>query len=132
VVTDNAANIKSAVSSELQWKHLGCCAHSLNLVVQDSLKIVKPIQEKVKVVVAHFKRSAAALQKLLTFRRNSGTANPKKLIRDKPTQWNSTLFMFDRLSELQDAVRNTAALIDSEYLYFRQKNGVFALKYKRC
>jgi hypothetical protein len=72
VVTDNAANIKSAVSSELQWKHLGCCAHSLNLVVQDSLKIVKPIQEKVKVVVAHFKRSTAASQKLLTFQRNCG------------------------------------------------------------
>jgi hypothetical protein len=48
VVTDNAANIKSAVLSELQWKHLLCCEQSLNLVVQDSLNIVTPIQEKVK------------------------------------------------------------------------------------
>jgi hypothetical protein len=80
----------------------------LNLVVQDSLKIVKPIQEKVNVVVAHFKRSAAASQKLLTYQRNCGTANPEKLIQDMPTQWNSAM------SEIQDAVRSTVALINSE------------------
>jgi hypothetical protein len=86
----------------------------LNLVVQDSLKIVKPLQEKVKVVVSHFKRSTAASQKLLTFQRNCGTANPKKLIQDMLTRWNSSLFMFDRLAELQDTVRSTVPLIDSE------------------
>jgi hypothetical protein len=31
-----------------------------------------------------------------------------------PTRWNSTLFVFDRLSVLQDAVRCAVALIDSE------------------
>ncbi|CAH1107415.1 unnamed protein product [Psylliodes chrysocephalus] len=34
-VSDNAANIKRAVTKELGWKHFGCFAHSLNLVVSD-------------------------------------------------------------------------------------------------
>lgn len=43
IVTDNAANIKSAVSKSFSVDHhLGCFAHSLNLVVTTSLQKSKP------------------------------------------------------------------------------------------
>lgn len=37
-VSDNANNIKSALNS-LKVKSLGCFAHTLNLIVQDALKL---------------------------------------------------------------------------------------------
>lgn len=33
VVSDNAANIKKAISEVNNWKHFGCFAHTLNLIV---------------------------------------------------------------------------------------------------
>lgn len=39
VVSDNAANIKGAIS-KLELKHFGCFAHSLNLIVQGALKCI--------------------------------------------------------------------------------------------
>nr|CAI5839881.1 unnamed protein product [Callosobruchus analis] len=32
-VFDNAANIKNAISEQLHWKHFGCFAHTINLIV---------------------------------------------------------------------------------------------------
>lgn len=37
-VSDNAANIVKAITEELQWKHFGCYAHTLNLIVQNGLQ----------------------------------------------------------------------------------------------
>jgi DNA-binding PucR family transcriptional regulator len=60
-VTDNASNIKKAINSHhLQWKHFGCYAHTLNLIVQDSLEDVQELVNKLKTIVAHFKRSTTA------------------------------------------------------------------------
>jgi hypothetical protein len=52
-VTDNACNIKKAINSHLQWKHFGCYAHTLNLIVQDSLEEVQELVNKIKTIVAH-------------------------------------------------------------------------------
>ena len=45
VVTDNAANIVAAVRLT-GWNHHSCFAHSLNLIVQDSIGIFKVLQSK--------------------------------------------------------------------------------------
>lgn len=47
-VTDNAANITNAIKDHLGWKHYGCYAHTLNLVLQDSLQEFKDSLAKVK------------------------------------------------------------------------------------
>lgn len=62
VVSDNAANIKGAVTNVLEWKHLGCFAHTLHLVVQDALQVIQPLLSKVKHIVSHFKRSNIDMQ----------------------------------------------------------------------
>ncbi|XP_047103747.1 E3 SUMO-protein ligase ZBED1-like, partial [Schistocerca piceifrons] len=110
VVTDNAPNIKNAISTILKWKHFGCYAHTLNLVVQDALKNVQEVHQKVKTIVGFFKRSSSATERLLTCQQNSGKVNIKKLIQDLPTRWNSTLFMLERIVELSEAVKITVAL----------------------
>ena len=54
VVTDNAANMVAAVSLT-RWRHLPCFAHSLNLVVQNSIKSdleLSAVQTKCKNVVS--------------------------------------------------------------------------------
>ncbi|KAI4468007.1 dna replication-related element factor isoform a [Holotrichia oblita] len=57
-VTDNASNIKNAITKELNWKHFGCFAHTINLIVKDALDndIVSSLLKKVKTIVAHFKK----------------------------------------------------------------------------
>jgi hypothetical protein len=69
-VTDNACNIKKAINSHLQWKHFGCYAHTLNLIVQDSLVEVQELVNKIKTIVAHFKRSTTANEKLIAYQQN--------------------------------------------------------------
>ncbi|XP_068086602.1 zinc finger BED domain-containing protein 4-like [Anabrus simplex] len=110
VVTDNASNIKNAVKNDLGWKHFGCYAHTLNLVVQEALDKVQPLQEKVKSIVAFFKRSAIATRKLLDYQKAHSDVIPKKLIQSVPTRWNSTFYMLSRFVELKDAIKVTTAL----------------------
>lgn len=68
-VSDNASNIKNAIQNELKWRHLGCFAHTLNLIVKNALsnEQVCITLQKVKQIVAHFRKSVAANENFLTF-----------------------------------------------------------------
>lgn len=68
VVSDNASNIKSAIK-KCNWRYLSCFAHSINLVVQHSLKSIEPTITKVKDIVKFFKKSSHALGKLQDFQK---------------------------------------------------------------
>lgn len=117
VVSDNASNVKNALCKELKWKHFGCFAHTLNLIVNDALHIdgIREMLEKVKNIVARFKRSYISNEKLMTFQKNNGN-QPLKLIQDVITRWNSytTYYMLERFSKLEIAIRSTLALIDKD------------------
>lgn len=76
-LSDNAANIKKAISEELHWKHLGCLAHTINLIVKDALVTVDPLISKVSDIVSHFKRSTVAKNKLDFYQKQNGKI-PKK------------------------------------------------------
>ena len=58
-VSDNASNIKNALGL-LKLKHLGCFAHTLNLVVQSALTLENDLIDKVKTIVTYFRRSTVA------------------------------------------------------------------------
>ena len=99
-ITDNANNIVAAVRPN-GWKHLPCFAHTLNLVVQDSLKADKDlseIQKKCRNIVSYFHRSSKATDKLMAVQADLKVQNHKP-VQDVDTRWNSVFYMFERLIE---------------------------------
>lgn len=110
-VSDNA-NIKKALSI-LQLKHFGCFAHTLNLIVQVALTIESDLLEKIKTIVTHFRKSTSANKKLSTYQISNGAKEPKKLLQNIDTRWNSTLYMIERFVELESSIRGTLGLLDN-------------------
>lgn len=86
--TVNALNIISSVKFS-GWSHSTCSAHSLILVIQNSLKEVDIVRNKVKRIVEYFHRSTQSNNTFLSNQKqmNSGT-KPLKLKTDVPTKWN--------------------------------------------
>lgn len=90
-ISDNARSIVKAIKTKLQWKHYGCYAHSLNLIVTSALRPFDALIENVKKNVAHFKRSTGATDMLLSYqiKNVADCGEPKRLIQQVPTRWNS-------------------------------------------
>jgi hypothetical protein len=112
-VSDNAANIKKAIKEDLKWRHFGCLAHTINLIVQDALKSIEPLIEKAKALVSHFKKSSNAKTKL-DFYQTQNNKEAKKLKQAVATRWNSSFYMFQRIFELKEEIRATLAVLGKE------------------
>lgn len=112
VVSDNAANVTAAIRL-LGWKHVPCFAHTLNLVVQSSVRELSEVQSKVKAIVTHFKHSPHGMSKLQSIQKQMGL-DALKLKQDVPTRWHSTYEMFSRIIYLKDAVLSTIAILEIE------------------
>lgn len=95
--------------------HVKCCAHILNLVVQDGLAEIKTIIQKVKESVAFLNKSESRilLFSSIVKQMNLGT---KKLIYDCSTRWNSTYEMLQSALEVKNAFP-AYAIRESEYVH---------------
>ncbi|XP_039605909.1 zinc finger BED domain-containing protein 4-like [Polypterus senegalus] len=110
-VTDDAANITKAIQN-LQWTHNPCLAHTINLIVQDALKVVKQTVDKVKAIVEFFHESTIATEKLKSMQRQMGMPElrPKQ---ECATGWNSTFYTLKRILESKDSIISTLAAINA-------------------
>ncbi|CAH0731019.1 unnamed protein product, partial [Brenthis ino] len=116
-ISDNARSIVKAIETELQWKHYGCYAHSLNLIVASALRPLDALIENVKKIVAHFNGSTGATDMLLSYqiKNMADCGEPKRLIQQVPTRWNSIFYMLRRFVLLKVAVKHCMALIERDW-----------------
>ncbi|XP_022162105.1 zinc finger BED domain-containing protein 1-like [Myzus persicae] len=109
-VSDNAANITSAIGMNQNWRHIPCLAHTLNLIAQSGLGEIKHVHKKVKTIVEYFKQSTKANLKLKNTQKQMGYPE-LKLIQDVCTRWNSTYDMFQRCIDIKEPLMSTIAII---------------------
>lgn len=115
VTTDNAANVKAAVNLT-EWGHIGCFAHTINLIVQSGLDIpqVAALRTKVKQIVQHFHKSTKNNNKFLSMQKQMDESSiPLKLINDVVTRWNSTYYMFNRILKVKEPLSATLGVLNS-------------------
>lgn len=118
VVTDNAANMTSAIKKHMKLRHLPCFGHTLNLVVQESKRNAKEVfevKDKVKKIVNFFHHSVKASDKLSQLQQQHGV-RVKKLIQDVETRWNSTYYMLERFAEQSDVVTTALCFLGKNEL----------------
>ena len=97
-VVDNAANMKKAIVDG-GYTHVGCFAHTLQLVINDGIlsqRYVQDILAKCRRIVGHFKHSQLAYSRLKVIQTNLGM--PQLCLKqDIVTRWNSTLYMLQSI-----------------------------------
>lgn len=82
----------------MNMRHLPCFAHTLNLIVKDSLAAVTELDDlrsKVRRVVGFFRSSCTAKEKLDNLQKD--LKMPQLLLQEVETRWNSTDLMLERL-----------------------------------
>ena len=75
--------------------HMRCCAHILNLVVQEGLKQIDNSIIKIRDSVKYVKGSQVRKQKFLDCVKLVAIGDKKGLSQDVPTRWNSTYLMLE-------------------------------------
>ncbi|XP_073062862.1 zinc finger BED domain-containing protein RICESLEEPER 2-like isoform X2 [Primulina eburnea] len=114
VTVDNAAYNDVAIRSlkeNLSYKnslplsgklfHVRCCAHILNILVQDGLSEIQNIISNVRDTVKHISASEHRI-KIFSEIAKQLQLSSKKLILDCCTRWNSTYFMLSTALEFKD------------------------------
>ncbi|KAJ8880984.1 hypothetical protein PR048_017457, partial [Dryococelus australis] len=101
VVQDNARNM-SATTENTSFKNVSCLAHTLQLVIKDSVFNQKEVSNVITTIcrrlVGHFKHSVK-YNKQLKAAQETLHMPQKCMIQDEPTRWNSTLHMSKRVLE---------------------------------
>ncbi|KAJ9566444.1 LOW QUALITY PROTEIN: hypothetical protein OSB04_002410 [Centaurea solstitialis] len=117
ITIDNSSSIDVAIgfmkhklggsSTRVDYIHMRCIAHILNLVVQVSLKLADASVKKIRDCVRWVRGSPSRLHK---FREFADLLERKVLCLDVPTRWNSTYMMlrsaiaYQRVFEIDNAL----------------------------
>ncbi|KAJ4791497.1 Zinc finger BED domain-containing protein DAYSLEEPER [Rhynchospora pubera] len=127
ITLDNASNNDRAagllrLSFEARGKlhfqgfffHVRCCAHILNLVVQDGLDQIENCLFKVREGMKYLKKATARLIKFGEVATQSGITTRRSLCTDVKTRWNSTHRMLESVIHYKKAFEGYA-LRDSNF-----------------
>jgi len=107
-------NLRGLLPFHGEFFHLRCCAHILNLVVQDGLKSIDKSVEKIRDSVKYVKGSQQRKQKFLECVKLVSMGSNKGLSQDVVTRWNSTYLMLESALFYRRAFQHLE-LSDSNY-----------------
>lgn len=102
IVTDNGQNMVNAAKN-VPSRQVSCFAHTINLVVNDSLVAAKDLEstrKRVRAIVSYFHHSSKASDIL----ENLQGTEKLKLMQEVSTRWNSTYTMLERYLILHNEV----------------------------
>jgi hypothetical protein len=88
-------NIKKALVCQGDLFHLRCCAHILNLIIQDGLKEIDGVVQKIRECIKYVKGSQGRKVKFFASVKQMSLDGKKGLRQDVPTRWNSTFLMLE-------------------------------------
>ena len=105
VTTDNAQNIKNAISQELEISHLPCVGHTLQLSIGKALQLtaISRVLGRVRKLVEHFHKSTLATN-CLREKQIRLELPQHVLVMECKTRWSSTYHMIQRIQEQQSAI----------------------------
>ena len=114
ITVDNASSNHAAIKilhkdETFNWNgywRVHCFAHVLNLAVQDAVKheSLLPVLEKLRYLARWINKSPLRTGEFQQYIISNDVGDMKKLRRDCPTRWGSTLAMIDRAIALKPAV----------------------------
>ncbi|PKU67264.1 Putative AC transposase [Dendrobium catenatum] len=110
----NQLNLCGALLYKGEFFHIRCCAHVVNLIVQEGLKEVDISISNVRESIKYVKGSQARKQKFLECVKQSYLDSKKGLRQDVPTRWNSTFIMLDSAIYYKRAFQHLE-LLDSNF-----------------
>ena len=110
ITTDNAPNMINAVAIELQWEHIGCFAHTLQIAIKAGLGLpaVTEVLSQYRKIAGRFHRSTVA-QNALEMTQTEFNLPKKKLKQEVHTRWSSTFEMLSSIVEQQQAISSALA-----------------------
>jgi Domain of unknown function (DUF4413) len=127
ITLDNASNMGSMqemLREELtsllcggEFFHIRCCAHVLNIIVQDGIKELGDSITKIRESVKYVSGSEGRKIKFEDSVKYCGIESSKGLWLDVPTRWNSTFLMLERAIYYRRAFANLART-DTNYLNY--------------
>lgn len=112
----NALKFDLNLMSDGDYFHVRCCAHILNLIVQDGLKELDEAIVKVRDTVKYCKGSQARKKSFLHSVQYVGIDSTRGLRQDVPTRWNSTYHMLDSALYHKKAILHLAKT-DANYVH---------------
>ncbi|KAI0489235.1 hypothetical protein KFK09_029077 [Dendrobium nobile] len=110
----NHLNLQNALICNGEFFHMRCCAHIVNLIVQEGLKDIDSSVMKVRESIKYVKGSQSRKQKFMECVRQSLLETSRGLRQDVPTRWNSTFIMLDSAIYFRRAFMHLE-LSDSNY-----------------
>nr|KYP41911.1 Putative AC transposase [Cajanus cajan]KYP41915.1 Putative AC transposase [Cajanus cajan]KYP41917.1 Putative AC transposase [Cajanus cajan] len=100
-----------------EFFHVRCCAHVLNLIVQEGLKVLDGTLDQIRTSIKYLRGSESRMIKFKKcLKKFSDINSSSALCLDVPTRWNSTFLMLRSALKYQ-RVFGSLHLVDENYKY---------------
>ncbi|XP_020267641.1 zinc finger BED domain-containing protein RICESLEEPER 2-like [Asparagus officinalis] len=115
ILKDHPA-LKEHFVSNGEFLHVRCCAHILNLVVQDGLKIIDKSLSKFRECIKYVKSPPGRKKKFAECIEQTCSVSAKKIQQDVSNRWNSTFLMLESVLPFRRAFEQLK-VIDSNFTF---------------